>query len=265
VELANNDGSQECITIAQTDGFEVHHNQVHHSGPGSQGGEGIDAKDGASNGSVHHNLVHHVTRLGIYVDAWDKHSHDIDVFANVVHDCQANGYALASENGGLLENVRVFDNVAYHNKHVGLTVAGWGEKASHAMRGLAIVNNTFHANGIGPWGGGIQVDNAEASEITIRNNVLSDNLSFTIELKASATPPVVDHNLVFPFRAGKAETKGSDFVEADPRFVAVDEANFRLQADSPAIDRGSKVLAPPFDFDGKARNPDHVDVGAFEH
>ena len=46
VELACNDGSQEEITISQTHGFVVKNNYVHNGGPGTNGGEGIDAKDG---------------------------------------------------------------------------------------------------------------------------------------------------------------------------------------------------------------------------
>ena len=33
VELACNDGEQECITVAETDTFEVKNNHVHHGGP----------------------------------------------------------------------------------------------------------------------------------------------------------------------------------------------------------------------------------------
>lgn len=46
IERACNDGEQECITVALTDTFEVKNNHVHHGGPGSRGGEGIDVKHG---------------------------------------------------------------------------------------------------------------------------------------------------------------------------------------------------------------------------
>ncbi|MDY0042242.1 MAG: right-handed parallel beta-helix repeat-containing protein, partial [Desulforhabdus sp.] len=80
VELACNDGDQECITVAGTDTFEISNNQVHHGGPGISGAEGIAAKDGSRNGKVLDNHVHHMNRLGIYVDAWDKHTYNIEVF-----------------------------------------------------------------------------------------------------------------------------------------------------------------------------------------
>jgi len=98
VELACNDGEQECITIATTDNFEVKYNHVHHGGAGTLGGEGIDAKDGSSNGKIFGNVVHDLNRLGIYVDAWDKHTYNIEVFGNIVYNCSS-GIAVACERG----------------------------------------------------------------------------------------------------------------------------------------------------------------------
>ena len=91
VEIACNDGEQESITVAITDTFEIKNNHVHHSGPGTLGGEGIDAKDGSSNGKVYQSYAHDINRLGIYIDAWDKHTYNIEVFRNIVHDCAAQG------------------------------------------------------------------------------------------------------------------------------------------------------------------------------
>jgi len=41
-----------------------------------------------------------MNRVAIYVDAWDKPTHDIEVFNNVVHDNTRDGIDLASENAG---------------------------------------------------------------------------------------------------------------------------------------------------------------------
>jgi hypothetical protein len=266
IELACNDGSQECLTIAQTDGFEVVGNHVHHGGPGSNGGEGIDIKDGSTNGVVYGNHVHDITRLGIYVDAWDKSTHDIDVFGNVVHDCKANGFAVAAEAGGFLERVRVFNNVAYANKNVGLSVADWGlDGESHGMDDILIVNNTFHDNGRDGWGGGILVENAEARNVVIRNNIVSDNLSFQIGTVVDPEGLVVDHNLFHGTRDAEEEISGADFLEGDPMFVDAENGDFRLGEGSPAIDSASSDRAPETDFDGHARPVGGgVDRGAFE-
>jgi hypothetical protein len=268
VVLACNDGSQECITVAGTDGFEVRGNHVHDGGPGTNGGEGIDAKDGAANGSIHHNVVHDLARLGIYVDAWDKHTHDIDVHSNVVYRTGNDGLTLASEMGGLLERVRVFNNVAWGNRSVGVSLSRNGNAASHPMRDVWIVNNTVAGNGIGDWGGGITVDPAEVWAVVVRNNVVSRNLSFQIVVDGGVPPAAVavDHNLVDGFRGYEDEVLGEHAVTGDPLFASRLAPDFHLLAGSPAIDRGLGDGAPPLDFDGRLRpSGSGVDIGAFEY
>lgn len=85
------------------------------------GGEGIDAKDGCSTGVISGDHAHDISGLVIYVDAWDEDTSGIDVSAYVVHDCDANGMAIAAEAGGLLENVRVVSKVFSHFENVGIT------------------------------------------------------------------------------------------------------------------------------------------------
>ena len=193
-------------------------------------------------------------------------SHDIDVFGNVVHDCKANGFAVAAEAGGFLERVRVFNNVAYANKNVGLSVADWGlDGESHGMDDILIVNNTFHDNGRDGWGGGILVENAEARNVVIRNNIVSDNLSFQIGTVVDPEGLVVDHNLFHGTRDAEEEISGADFLEGDPMFVDAENGDFRLGEGSPAIDSASSDRAPETDFDGHARPVGGgVDRGAFE-
>jgi len=42
-------------------------------------------------------------------------------------ECAANGFSVASEAGGLLENVRIYNNIAYDNGYVGIIIADWKE------------------------------------------------------------------------------------------------------------------------------------------
>jgi hypothetical protein len=265
IELACNDGEQECLTVARTSTFRVLGNHIHHSGPGSIGGEGIDAKDGCSDGLISGNHVHHISRLGIYVDAWDEHTHDIEVSANLVHDCDANGMAVAAEAGGLLERVRVVNNIVSHNDNVGLTVAGWGEPVpSHPISGVEIVNNTFFENGDG-WGGGIAVENPDAEDIVIRNNIFGQNLSFQILVEVTIPGLAIDHNLIDGFRGDPDEVRGTDYREGPPGFVDPASVDLHLTSGALAVDCGSPDLAPATDHDGNPRpSGPGYDMGAFE-
>ncbi|KAA0003386.1 MAG: hypothetical protein FE048_01635 [Thermoplasmata archaeon] len=266
VELACNDGEQECITMANTNIFEIRNNHVHHGGPGSIGGEGIDVKDGSSNGKVYGNHVHHLQRLGIYVDAWDKHTYNIEVFQNIVHNCNSYGFAVASEAGGLLENIRIYNNIAYDNEVCGIGIAGWGFMLKHPMRNIKVINNNFYNNGEGVWGGGISVENSDAENIVIRNNICSQNLLFQIQVEVSVQNLTVDHNLIDGYRGYEDEIYGDDYVEGDPMFVNPSGADFHLQKNSPAIDNGSPINAPTDDFDGNPRPQGKgYDIGAYEY
>jgi hypothetical protein len=260
---ACNDGSQECITVAITDGFVISNNNVHHNGPGHHGGEGIDAKDGSRNGKIFGNHVHDNVRLGIYVDSWDKHEFNIEVFNNVVHDCSV-GLAVAAENGGLLENVRIYNNIAYRNKHDGIVVAGWGEPVPHhPIKDVWIVNNTLYRNGLPNWGAGIMLENPEAEGIVVRNNIFSGNETCQISQPKKPASAVIDHNLLEDFHAAEDEIKGDSPIEGKALFRDPDKADFHLMKNSAAIGAGSPDGAPAVDFDGRPRKKP-VSVGAFE-
>ncbi|MBW8003700.1 MAG: DUF1565 domain-containing protein [Planctomycetes bacterium] len=271
VELACNDGEQECITVAGTGNFEIRNNHVHHGGPGTNGGEGIDLKDGSHDGKVYGNLIHHLRgeRTGIYLDAWDKHTYNIEVFRNTVHDCSA-GISLASENGGLLERIKIYNNIVYNNHTNGLEIGNWGEEGipRRPIRDIKFINNTVVHNGTSDWGGGIHLENPDAKEILIRNNIFSQNRLAQIsnEAKLSAETLTVDHNLIDGFRDYEDEIHGTTYVEEKPLFVNPSEYDFRLKEGSPAVDRGSPIHAPRDDFDGSARpQRKGYDLGAFEY
>jgi hypothetical protein len=259
VDEAGGGGWQECISVAGTDTFEVRNSEVLNCHK-----EGICIKDGSSNGQVYRNHVHHTQRVGVYVDAWDKHTHDIEVFQNVVHDVSdSDGFAVASETGGLLQNIHIANNIAYHNRYIGFSVSING--VGGPMDGIAIVNNTAYNNGW-DWGGGIAVDNPNAQNVVVRNNIVSQNLYFQITVSPSvpAQSYTIDHNLIDGYRGhgDEGETRGDDYVEGDPRFFNAPGANFYLQVNSPAIDAGSALDAPDTDFDGRPRPLDGDDDGA---
>jgi len=330
VELACNDGPEECITISGVDTFEIKNNEVHTGGPGNNGGEGIDAKEACRNGRIFGNRVHDLKGLGFYVDGWNANAGDIEVFANESY-ANGSGFAVCTENGGLLENTKIYGNVAHDNAGVGFWVAGWGsEGAAHPLRaievygnvsrnngdGMAvygqvgahfenvglydnvvhhnltrglwisgpdtltaeplmldlwIVNNTFYGNGSGDWGGGITVDNLKAENLGLRNNILSNNLSFQIATGSNldiggVTGLTIDFNLIDGFRGTEGEIRGESYVEGDPLFAGAAGSDFHILEASPAVDAASAEQAPAVDFDGNPRPQGQgYDMGAFEY
>lgn len=232
-------GGQEAISIVSVDGFEVAYNQV-------TGGkkEGIDAKVWSRNGSIHHNTVVGQKRAGIYIDGLGGHARDISVYSNLVYK---NGHGIVVSNeggGGHTENIKVFNNVVYQNASRGIHVARWGRGSRHPINNVYIVNNTVSKNG----GLGIGVDNAEAINIVVRNNISFGNRQRKQIDFAAGRNIIADHN-----------------VTSDPHFRNPHYNDFSLRSDSRAIDAGAASAAPTLDFGARRRplgaNPD---IGAFE-
>jgi len=254
---------QEHISISNTDTFEVRYNYVHDVMPGTKGKEGISVKDASSRGKVYGNHVDNLNRVGIYVDAEAEHLFDIAVYQNVVHDIPAMGFSLASEQGGLLENVRLYNNIAYNNL-VGLWLSACCI-ATHPFTDITIINNTFAYNGRDTWGGGIGIENTQVQNVVIRNNISSQNIYSQMAADPSVLPALtVDHNLTAGNRDPEFEFYGvDDLVNVSPSFVNPLMRDYRLLAGSPAINQGSPNGAPFDDFDGLARDA-QPDIGAYE-
>jgi hypothetical protein len=257
---------QEAISVGGTAGFVVSNNLVYNGLPGHKK-EGICLKDGSSHGRAFGNHVHHVTAVGIYIDAWDKRTFDIEVSANNVHDIlDSGGIMLACEMGGLLEGIRISNNLCWRNRYCGIVISQNGEQVPHPMRDISIVNNTVYGNGTGEWGGGILADNPGLQSAIIRNNISSRNLTFEIAVGYSPESAlVIDHNLSDGEHDDPGGRLGQAAVRGDPRFVDPQAGNFRLNPGSPAIDKGSAVGAPARDFEGASRPKGAgTDIGAYE-
>ncbi len=257
IEQACLSGAEECITVKiRSDRIRVTNNHIHHSRK-----EGIDIKEGARNVLVAHNHIHHVERQGLYADAWNVETFNIEFVGNVVHDCGF-GIAMCAETGGLLHNVRAYNNVIYNNRGPAMVVADWGRGASHPIRDVAYINNTAWNNGTERWGAGMWFENEQAHGVVVRNNILSQNTLGQIVVRKKAALAVIDHNLIH----GDTQTRGEAFVLGDPMFVDSGSGEFRLQEGSPAIDAGTAERAPQTDFEGNPRPCGYtVEIGAYEH
>lgn len=267
VELAVNGGEQESITVSISSNVVVSNNEVSNDGAGTDGGEGIDIKDGSSNVVVRGNTIHDLDELGIYVDSWDSDTSDILIEDNIVHNCNNHGIAIAAERGGRVDRVTIRNNLLYRNGRMGITIADWDAGYAHPMDDILIVNNTAVENGLGTgWGAGIAVLNGEASGIVIRNNLVAGNEYAQILDESGGAGITADHNLLWGDSGSGDDVVGTNPVQADPMLVDAANDNFRLQVGSPAIDAGSATDAPATDLDGNARPLGAgIDIGAYEH
>lgn len=247
----------ETISLVNVDGFEIKNNKLYQNNF-----ESIDAKEGTSNGNIHHNDISQHQSAGIYLDSWSGASHDIEVFSNRIFDGRASGrgIALAVENGGSLKNIKVYNNLIYHNAATGIDISWY---SNGIVDNISITDNTIYNNGlIDSWGGGISVDYDLATDVIIRNNIVSKNKYVSLRIKNADTQ--VENNLIDDYLGGQYESKGVNFIERDPQFVDPTNEDFHLKSTSPAIDRGSSTST--VDFDGKSRpSGGGYDIGAFEY
>lgn len=244
VEAACQQGGEESITVKfDSERVEVAGNHIHHTN-----NEGIDVKEGSRHVRVHGNHIHHVERQGLYADAWDRETGNIRFYDNVVHDCGF-GLAVCAEAGGLLRDVWAYNNVIYNNPGPGLVVADWGRRrASHRIRDVRFLHNTLHNNGR-RWGGGMLIENTEAEDVIVRNNIFSSGGPPHILVNRMPKALTVRHNLFH----GQGGFTGEAAIEADPLFVDAAADDFHLKAGSPAIDAAGAPWQVDVDFEGDAR------------
>ncbi|WP_018341971.1 right-handed parallel beta-helix repeat-containing protein [Cytophaga aurantiaca] len=270
-------GSQECITFSGVSNFEIHHNEVSESGGSTNGGEGIDTKENCSYGKVYNNLVHDLIRLGIYADSWDKTLQHIDIYNNRVYKC-SDGIAISSENGGTSTDVHVYNNLTYSNDGFGIIVSHFGTDGP--KKNILIMNNTIYNNGFTDalpyWGGGIIIYSSNVENISIFNNIVSQNDAMQISDGSGVASVSINKNLIYGYRgrSGTNEVKGTNVIEADPLFLDENGAdnisgnaddNLNVTLSSPVINQGTNTTAPAFDFDNYARPAEGtVDIGAYE-
>jgi Right handed beta helix region len=257
IERGCRNRAEENISVKiRCDDVDVLNNYIHHSN-----NEGIDIKEGSRNVRVRGNRIHDVVRQGLYTDSWNLETYNVEFSGNVVYNCGF-GIAVCAEQGGLLHDIRIFNNVVYNNAGPGLVVADWGGRQSkHPIENVWFVNNTVVGNGR-RWGGGMMFDTREAKNVVVRNNIFAGNHNHQVYVQKEPISRVVDHNLCF----GDGEVTGERNVAGEPRFVDAEKGDYRLRAGSPAIDAGSPDAAPKTDYDGRPRPVGKaVDLGAFEY
>jgi len=256
VESACQAGGEEDISIKlHSDGVVVSYNHIHHGNH-----EGIDIKEGARNVEVIGNYIHDIERQGLYADAWNVPTFNIVYRDNIIHDCGF-GLGACAETSGQLSNVWFVNNLVYNCDGPGMFCKDWGGDANdtHPMLNVYYVNNTVYNCAWG-WGAGMDIGNYEAENVVVRNNIIS-NCGVYINVSRPPISYTIEYNLA-------ENITGLDpnwCIQGLPAFVDASAGDFRLLADSNAIDTGTDTNAPAVDIDGDPRpQAGGYDIGAYE-
>lgn len=257
------ENTNECITMASVNTFEVAYNTVSDRLTDvSNGGEGIDAKNNCVKGIIHNNTLTSLVRVAIYIDAYNQNLSDVEVYSNKIYNTKNGGITIANEEGGVVDGVKVYNNLIYDAERSGIRIAGYLKNGP--IKNLDIYQNTIVNCGInaGNWenvGILIEATNAANFGFNIRNNIIS-GCPFQIRANDQTFPYVVDNNLLF----GPTVIAGTKTITADPKFKNPGAKDFSLRLDSPAI---NKVVGTPvsgIDFTDFTRDAT-PDLGAFEY
>jgi hypothetical protein len=243
------------ITLANgVDNFTITGNRIFNGYNNVKGGEGLDVKEGASNGKIYGNEIYNIPKLAIYLDAGrgtyasvTPKLTNIEVYANRLHDTGA-GITVSTEGPGTAESVRVYNNLVYRNKSHGIVIYRHPD-GTGAFKNITIVNNTSYKNGM--WG--VLVNHPEASNVTVRNNIsYANGTNCTCNFSKS--------------QAGTGFQESNNLFGTDPSFTGPDTGDFYLKSGSAAIDKGSSIGAPAVDYRGTARPQlKAFDIGAYEY
>lgn len=274
-------GGADIVTVSNN---RVHHNAYWYygidgcsspctGGTSDLGVEALVIKDGTTNAEIFGNEIDHQDneyewQTGIYIGTTTGHVKNIRVYNNIIHDIRGNAFGLTSEQGGLMEDISFYNNIAYRGNDVTLDSTKYGYRLvnnhmnEYGKSNEGVIKNVMVINNIayGFRFSGMSLGESELGEnIVARNNILSSNAN---QLGFNPVNTAADHNLFY----GATSQTGTDYVVGDPKFINPASANFRLQSDSPAINVGSSIGAPVIDFNGNTRpSGGGYDIGAFEN
>jgi PKD repeat protein len=266
----------EGISFRNVQYFDISYNQISRCGK-----ECIDAKHGSAYGEIHHNKIdtssapggynEDFNHIGIYIDAYNERSHDIDVFSNYVYGDHGSGIAVGAEQPtGSLDTIRVFNNIVDVSwvSAGGICIVNWGVITGEPISNVSLFSNTVTASNSYPLN--IQADNL-VENIRIENNIFATNIFTTMRVKNyyPTSILIINNNLFYRY-TGTPHNEwnnitdvswGEQAILADPLL----ETDFSLSRQSPAIDNGKEI---PISYDYEGNQRPHglgYDIGAFEY
>jgi hypothetical protein len=204
--------------------------------------------------------------------------------AEEIGSSHVDGFQTFNNNGAIAKNIIIESNIVDGLYHEGIMAEG-GD-GSHDN--IIVRNNIFMNSG--SWGLCIY----GVTNLKVYNNVFANITSTAIGIRkskssGSASSAEIKNNIFYNFGAAYWAEEGStldarsnllyredgtidpsafpnDLVNIDPKFVNPQAGDFRLQADSPAIDSGISLLGFSNDILGVTRPQGRGwDIGAYEY
>lgn len=255
----------------------VRNSHVHHMAGGGVGGGGDYI-------TIEHNDIHSNSWYSFYATSgisfmndkdYDNNTTDYKIIIrnNVVHDNETKvkwektkGY---SDGNGIIFDVDeaykgkklVINNIVYNNGGGGIHI--------YRSNNVHVINNTVYHNSRSPH---LKYPNMDVQSGD--NAIFLNNISIARDEEGEYANGSAGWNNLFAnnIYGGLTRFLGKNDKVADPKFVSVTEENydFHLQQDSPAIDTGTRTMAPNEDLEGKPRpyagagTHTRVDIGAYE-
>lgn len=145
------------------------------------------------------------------------------------------------------ENALIFNNLIFDNNR--------GIRIADGARAARIINNTIVATaGTAISIGGANEANVPASDAMVLNNIIQDarnNVSIAVDDGPPSSRSGYDGNFNLAFAPDLGDQtktyrpsviQGADDINEDALFVDIEDGDFRLSAESPAIDAGTNTI-----------------------
>jgi len=297
-------GNSESVNVdGNVTDFAITNNIVHDNdniGIDAIGFEGVapsPSVDFARNGEISGNTIYNISAInnpgegneydadGIYVDGGAQ----ITVERNRVYQTDL-GIEVASEHAGhVASSVIVRNNLVYHSNSVGISIGGYASNVGGTDK-CSIVNNTLFENDTQNTGSGEFQVQYYATNNIFENNIVyatAQGLFINNFTTSEPNPVTADYNLYYSslnsstvdfIWNGTSQTGFGSYQSAtgmdshsqyaDPQFLSLTTPDLRIEATSPAVNRGNNNLGPvvgTLDFAGNPRtHGSTIDVGAYE-
>ena len=265
IELATNGGYNETITVANGASNILVKNNILRKGGTlglGLGDEGIDFKEGVRDSAIVKNRITGLKHNAIYIDAGSGHGNyswrpapvmsNIHIVGNEVWNSEAHGISITTEGRGHVDGIYVYNNLVHGMENNGFLVYDHpqGRSEGGTIQNVSFVNNTAVRNGW-DYGGGFRIDHDRATGILIRNNIAWNNYAYDIRGERGT---IIEANMA----------RDAGWNLGNPQFVD-SNGDFRLQSNSPAIDRGISTGYVLRDKDA-TRRPVNLgwDLGCYE-